>query len=211
MKLKTNLILVSGISLLSLASCQSPKEQIVKKWQVVSFEDNHGDSMANAYLKSIDTITTVDSMLAMNFGSFDLDTIKTRMKESVNKDRDQRKESAKMLSLNFRKDGVVEMSNASNVDSLKYEILDNKKIVFIPFEKAVAGAKADTVFQIEKISGNSLKFKMIQLPNEVFLNLRPFTKEDSVTAIATAEKLKAEQMQQMQEMQQMQQEQQAQH
>ena len=204
MKLKINLTLIVGIGLLSLASCQSPEEQIVKKWQVVSMENKHDDSMAQDYLKSIDTITSVDTMLAMNFGSFDLDTIKSRMKESVNADMEQRKESAKLLSLDFRKDGVVVFGNAGRMDSIKYEIVDKKKLVFIPFPDQPEG-KPDTVFLIESISGSSLKFKMAEAPYDVFLNLRPFTKDDSIAAVKATEKMDAERQEQMEQMQQMQQ------
>lgn len=204
MKLKINLTLIVGLGLLTFASCKSPKEQIVKKWQVVSMENKHDDSMAQAYLESIDTIKTVDTMMAMNFGSFNLDTIKSKMKESVNTEMEQRKESAKLLSLDFRKDGVVILGNAGRTDSVKYAITDKKKLVFIPFPDKKAG-KADTVFIIESISGNSLKFKMAEAPYEVFLNLRPYTPADSVAAIEAGKKFEAERAKQMEQMQQMQQ------
>lgn len=202
MKLKINLTLIVGLGLLTFASCKSPKEQIIKKWQVVSMENKHDDSMAKAYLESIDTIKTLDTMMAMNFGSFNLDTIKLRMKESVNKEMDQRKERSKMLSLDFHKNGVVVLGNAGKTDSVKYVITDKKQVVFIPFPSQKAG-KPDTVFIIESISGNALKFKMAEPPYPVYLNLHPFTKEDSLAGVETTKKFDAERAKQMEQMQQM--------
>lgn len=202
MKLKTTSFLFTGICLLTMASCQSPKDQLTKKWQVVSFEDNHGDSMANAYLKSVDTITVVDTMMMLNFGTSNLDSIKSMMREDVDKEKEQREESAKMTSLNFKKNGYVEISNGANIDSAKWELID--KNVILSISDPSGTPRADT-FTIENISSNKLKFKLEQANRKVYLNLRPFKKEDSMVAIESYHKMMKAREQQMQQMQQMQQ------
>ncbi|HET8572596.1 MAG TPA: lipocalin family protein [Edaphocola sp.] len=206
MKLKNNLLLAAGCGLLLLASCQNPKEQIIGKWQVESFESPAADSMAKVRTKAIDTITKVDSSMAAFMGTYDLDSIKSVLKSHVEDYKQQQKDMAALTSLAFFKDGLAVFYSGPQSDTNKWSIAGKDKLVLSPFSEAQrqAGAKEDTAI-IESISKGKLRLKINQGKNFMYANLRTFTKEDSAKANEVLQKQQQMMQEQIQKMQQMQQ------
>jgi hypothetical protein len=203
MKMKNNLLLATGCCLLLLAACQSPKEQIAQKWQIESFEAPVMDSIMEARKHSIDTMTTIDTNMVAFFGTQDLDSIKTILKAQMDEYKTQQNEVAKQGYIDFHKNGTAIFASGINVDSLKWELKGKKQLLLSPI-KEKEGAHPDTM-TIENISAKKLRLKMTQGSNSMFVNLHPFTKEDSLIAADLNKKQEEQMQQQMQQMQQMQQ------
>lgn len=208
MKIKSTLILFSSFSLIALVSCQSPKDKIAKKWQVTSLEDKQNDSTAEAFLKSIDTISVIDPMMSMAYGTTDLDSLKNIIREETKLEIEQRKESAKMINLDFKKNGELWITSADKVDSTKlWSLVDKNTLIMKAKNPGEDGAVTDS-FSIEKLTSGEMKLKMLQVPRDVYLNLHPYTAKDSTAAIEVMEKFQKKKEAQIQAQQEMQQHQQ---
>lgn len=205
MKMKNNLILATGCCLLFLAACQSPKDQIVRKWQMESFDTPVMDSIMEVRKKSIDTMSTLDTNMAAFFGTQNLDSIKSILKAQMEEYKTQQNEVAKQGYIDFHKNGTAVFASGINVDSFKWELKGKKQLLISPF-KMDANGHPDTMV-IENISAKGLRLKMTQGANSMFINLHPFTKEDSLTALELNKKQEEQMKQQMEQMQQMQQQQ----
>jgi len=202
MKLKTNLIIASGCCLFFLAACQSPREQILGKWQVESFQNPTQDSMMKAHEHSIDTISHVDSTMAQFLGTYDLDSVKAILKKQMTDRKKMEADAAKQSSMEFRKDSTVIIVNGINVDTAIWTISDDKKITFAPLTPQPQAQSA--TFDIESLSNSKLKLKINRGESTLYINLRPFTKEDSVAAAKLNQEQLQEQLMQQKMQQQMQ-------
>lgn len=206
MKLKNNLLLAAGCSLLLLASCQNSNTQIIGKWQVESFESPANDSMAQERLKAIDTITKVDSTMAAFLGTNNVDSIKALLKSQVEDYKEQQKDMAALTSLAFQKDSLAIFFSGPQSDTNRWSIVGKDKLVLSPYSDAQrqAGAKDDTAI-IESSSNGKLRLKINQGRNFMYANLHTYTKEDSLKANEVLQKQQQMMQEQIQKMQQMQQ------
>jgi len=203
MKLKNNLIIASGCCLLFLAACQSPKERILGKWQVESFQNPTQDSMMKAHEHSIDTISRVDSTMAQFLGTYDLDSVKAILKKQMTDRKKMEEDAAKQSSMDFYNDSTVVIVNGINVDTAIWSMTDDgKKITFSP-PKPQPQAQSAT-FDIETLTSHKLKLKINRGESTLYINLRPFTKEDSVAAAKLNQEQLQEQLMQQKMQQQMQ-------
>lgn len=199
----------AACGILGMVACQSPNDKIVKKWQVTAFENPTTDSILKEREKSIDTITMVDSNMVMFFQTDNLDSIKALMRDELNQFKVQQGEAAKQSYMDFRSSGTVIMAGGLNVDSATWAIVNKDKLIFSNFPKEGVPATHDT-FEILKISDKELSIKYSTDLTSSTINLRPYTKEDSVTASGLIEeqrKQMEEQQKQMEELQRMMQEQ----
>jgi hypothetical protein len=203
MKLKNQLLLATGCGLLMLASCQNPKDQIIGKWQFDSFEAPAMDSVAQVRKKAIDTISHVDSAMASFLGTRDLDSIKAILKKHAEDYKQQQKDVAAMSSVTFLKTGEAIFHNGMQNDTSKWEIIGKDKLVLSPYndKQRQAGAKEDTA-TIESISKDKIRLKAPQGNNALYINLRAYTKEDSLKAEDLMKKQQQMMQEQMQQMQQ---------
>jgi len=170
---RKNRLFVAGSCLLLLAACQSPKDQIVRKWQIDSFESPFRDSMAKVQEHSIDTITVVDSNMAMYVGTFNVDSFKMLLKKQIKQQKEEYEKAAKESTLTFTKDGfMINEEGSGRKDSLKYTLTDDKKLVVTPVN-APAGMpnKPDTI-NIEKISASEMRFKVGKEKQIMYINLK---------------------------------------
>lgn len=208
MKLKNQLLLATSCGLFLLASCQNPKDQIIGKWQFDSFEAPAMDSVAQVRKKAIDTISHVDSSMAVFLGTKNLDSIKVILKKHADDYKEQQKDAAAMSSVTFLKTGEAIFHSGLQVDTSKWEIIGKDKLVLSPYneKQRQAGAKADTA-TIESIGNGKIRLKAPQGNNILFINLRTYTKDDSLKAEDLAKKQQQMMQEQMQQMQQMQQQQ----
>lgn len=208
MKLKNKLFLATGCGLLLLASCQNPKEEIIGKWQFESYETPAMDSMAKAHIESIDTMTQVDSTMALFMGTTDLDSIKAILKEHAEDYKQQQKDAATMSAVSFLESGYAIFHSGPQNDSSKWEIIGKDKLILSPTSEMQreAGVQPDTAF-IESIGNGKMKLKLPQGNNHIFVNLHTFTTEDSLKANELFQQMQMQQMMQEQMLQQMQQEQ----
>lgn len=209
MKLRNQLLLATGCSLIFLASCQSSKNQIIGKWQIDSFESPSMDSITQVRKKAIDTISHVDSSMASMLGTSNLDSIKKILKSHADDYKQQQKDASVLSSVSFLKNGDAVFHTGIQNDTSKWEIVGKNKLILSPSTEAQkkAGAKPDTAY-IETISKEKIRLKLHQGKNLVFVNLRPYTKADSMKAndmIQKQQQMMQEQMQQMQQMQKQQQ------
>lgn len=170
---RKNLLFVAGCSLFFLAACQSPKDQLARKWQVDGIEDPFRDSMMTVQEKSIDTISVVDSNMAMYAGTFNVDSFKMIIKKQMNDQKEEQQKLAKQISMNFLKDGIMLQEGAGRSDSLKYTLTeDNKALVLQPKTPAPGMERKDTL-HIEKLSASELRLKVSEGPRSLYINLKP--------------------------------------
>lgn len=163
-----NLLLAAGCGLFFLAACQSPKDQIIRKWQVSSINSPASDSLFQLQLSMYDTMTTVDSSMILFFQTSNLDSIKIIAKSKLEDAKKQQDEMVKEISMDFRKDGYMVQEGQGRKDSAKYEIKDKLVLLTMPGQEGMI----DT-FHIENISGSDLKLKAGPTGNEVYINLKP--------------------------------------
>lgn len=169
---RKNILFAAGCSLLVLAACQAPKDQIVRKWQMDTIESPTADSMMKLREKAIDTMTTIDSSMAMYFHTTNLDSIKLLMKKEMQNFKEQQEASAKQGAMNFRKDGIIIFEGGGNTDSLKWQLIDNKKLVLTAIDPSKGPGQMDT-FMVEKLTATDLRLKLEKGTNKVFFNLKP--------------------------------------
>lgn len=204
MKIKNSLFLVAGSCLLFLAACQSSNDQLVQKWQVESFQSPMRDSMLKMQEQSIDTMSQVDTNMAKFYGTSNLDSLKILLKGQIESQKKLEADAAKQSAMEFLKDSIVIMYNGVQIDSAKWVLSDDKKqLTFSPLNPT--GPEKAATFDIITLTSNSLQLKMTQGNNSMQINLRPFTKEDSVSAAKLNEEQLKEQLARQQMQQQMQQ------
>jgi hypothetical protein len=169
---RKNILFAAGCSLIFLAACQSPKDQIVRKWQMDKIESPTADSMMKLREKAIDTMTTFDSSMVMYFHTTNLDSIKLLMKKEMQTYKEQQEASAKQGSMNFRKDGIIIFEGGGNADSLKWQLIEEKKLVLSAIDPSKGPAQMDT-FIVDKLTSSDLRLKLEKGTNKVFFNLKP--------------------------------------
>ena len=170
---RKNLLFVAGAGLIFLASCQSPKDQIVRKWQVENVEVPAQDSMMKVREKSIDTITVLDSNMAMFMGTNNLDSFKMLAKQQMAESKKQQEEQVKQMSMTFLKDGIMLQEGGGRTDSAKWVLSeDGKKLMLSALNPPAGMPNRTDTFIVDKISGSNLRFKIEQPQGVVFINLK---------------------------------------
>ncbi len=170
---RKNLLLAAGCSLLILASCQSSnKDQIVRKWQVESFESPYMDSIRKAQEMSIDTISTLDSNMARMAGTNNLDSFKMMFKKQMQSQKEAMDEMYKQISMEFQQGGIMVQTGGGRTDSLKYTVAD-KKLMLSPLNPPAGVPSTTDTLEIEKLSATEMKLKIGKTGNQVaFINLK---------------------------------------
>ena len=170
---RKNLLFVAGASLIFLAACQSPKDQIVRKWQVEGIESATRDSMFKVQEKSIDTITVIDSNMAMFMGTTNVDSFKTMAKAKMAESKTEQENQMKQISMNFLKDGIMIQEGGGRADSLKWVLTEDGKQLLLSALNPPAGMpnRTDTL-HVDKISASNLRFKVVNPQGNLFINLK---------------------------------------
>lgn len=169
---RKNLLFVAGSCLLFLAACQSPKEQIVRKWQIDSFESPYRDSMMKVQEHSIDTITMVDSNMAMYAGTFNPDSFKMIIKKQMKDQKDEQEKMAKQITMNFLKDGIMIQEGGGRSDSMKYTMPDDKTLELSPLNPPAGMPNKPEKLTIEKISSSEMRLKVGKEHQEMFISMK---------------------------------------
>jgi len=170
---RKNLLFVAGAGLIFLASCQSPKDQIVRKWQVENIEVPARDSMMKVQEKSIDTITVLDSNMAMFMGTNNLDSFKMLAKQQMAETKKQQDEQVKQMSMTFLKDGIMLQEGGGRTDSAKWVMSeDGKKVTLSPVTAQAGMPNSDQAFLVDKISSSNLRLKIEQPQGVVYINFK---------------------------------------
>lgn len=169
---RKNLLFAAGAGLIFLAACQSPKDQIVRKWQVEGIESPTRDSMFKVQEKSIDTITVVDSNMAMYLGTFNVDSVKMIAKKQMAESKLQQDKQVKEISMNFLKDGIMIQEGGGRTDSLKWVLTDDKKLLLSALNPPAGMPNRTDTLIVDKISGTDLRFKVDNPQGQLFINLK---------------------------------------
>lgn len=161
-----------------MASCQSSnKDIIVRKWQVESVDNPAQDSLFQLQLKSIDTISQMDSNMISYFNSSNLDSVKTAIKELMTKQKEEQTKQfndyVKDVSMEFRKDSIMIQAVNGMGDSAKWFLADEKTIVIEPMPNSFMPADRKDTFHIDKANSKELRIKVMQGDNYSFINLKP--------------------------------------
>lgn len=155
-----------------MAACQSPKDQIVRKWQIDSFESPYRDSMMKVQEHSIDTITVVDSGMAMFAGTFNADSFKTIIKKQMKDQKEEQDKMAKQITMNFQKDGIMIQEGSGRTDSLKYTMPDEKTLELSMMNPPAGMPNKPEKLMIEKISSSEMRLKAGKDNQIVYINLK---------------------------------------
>ncbi len=123
-------------------------------------------------------MTTFDSAMVMYFHTTNLDSIKLLMKKEMQNYKEQQEANAKQGSMNFRKDGIIIFEGGGNSDSMKWQLLEEKKLVLTAMDPAKAPTQVDT-FIVDKLTASDLRLKMEKGTNKVFFNLKPASEKKS--------------------------------
>lgn|GEM_PF-1061514 len=179
---RKNIFFAAGCCLLFMAACQSPQDQIVRKWQVESVENPSEDSLIKVQEQSIDTITTLDSNMILYFGSTNVDSVKTAIKktfkENVENSKKQQAEFIKQVTMEFRKDSTMVQTVMGKSDTAKwYMEKDKKSIVLAPLHPMAGMPDRKDVYQIEKLTSSQLRFKVSQNNIHTYINLKAASDE----------------------------------
>jgi hypothetical protein len=172
---RKKLLFVAGCGLFFMAACQSPKDQLARKWQVDGLENPFRDSMMTIQEKSIDTISVIDSNMAMYAGTTNLDSFKMIIKKQIKEQKEEQEKMAKEITMDFQKDGIMIQEGGGRTDSLKYTFADDGKYVTLKAKTPPPGMpdRSDTLF-VDKLSSSELRFRVSQGGGRpLFINMKP--------------------------------------
>ncbi len=161
--------------MLFFTACESGKNNnVIGKWQGVSIETPVGDSIIRERLKSLDTVTVMDSATMDHYKTNNVDSIKAFIRADFSRQQEQDNESKKQYaaSLKYEIDASGKMymhtqspmGGAQSDTSVWYFADNGKKMVFDNAALAKDGMGDRMVIDILKASKDSLSLKMID-PN----------------------------------------------
>jgi len=169
--MKKYFLTICGIGMLSLTACESGKNNnIIGKWQGVAIETPVGDSIIQERLKSLDTVTVMDSATMSHYKTTNVDSIKALIRADFARQQEQdntsKKEYATSLKYEIDANGKMYTHAASpmgaQTDTSVWYFADNgKKIVFDNAALAKDGMGDRMVIDILKATKDSLSLKMI--------------------------------------------------
>ena len=126
--------LLSGfviVSMLTACNTQDKKEMLTGKWQAVSLENQQLDSLMMEQTRFLDTFgsnTTDIENMAM-YGFTNIDSARQVLKNEMTEYMAMQDHAVKNTWFNFRKDGMVVMNFSGQMDSTKWQINDEGKLV----------------------------------------------------------------------------------
>lgn len=126
--------LLSGfviLGLLSACSAQNKKAMLTGKWQAVSLENSQLDSLMKEQTHFLDTFgnnTTDEQNLAI-YGFTNIDSARDVLKNEMTEYMAMQDHAVKNTWFDFRKDGMVIMNFSGQMDSTKWQINDEGKLV----------------------------------------------------------------------------------
>lgn len=122
---------------------------------------------------NIDTITVVDSNMAMYVGTFNVDSFKMLIKKQIKEQREMQEKAAKESSLTFTKDGyMINQDGSGRKDSMKYTMTDDKKLVMTAMNVPAGMPSKPETLAIEKITGSEMRFKVGKEKQVMYINLK---------------------------------------
>lgn len=182
------IILLTAIGFLfGLSSCTNKaanEEILINKWQIESFEMPYLDSIIEKRKAEIDTMTVIDPAFAEFMETDNLETIKQMMKDESESVKKEQEEAAIMSSISFLSNHLVVFHTADVHDTNRWELYKKDYLILKAYseEGGEQAAMADTAF-IEKINSQTIRLRTKQMGNASYINLRPFTKEDSLKSV----------------------------
>jgi hypothetical protein len=126
--------LLSGllmVGLLSACTTQDKKSMLTGKWQAISLENTQLDSLMAEQTRFLDTFgknTTPEENLAI-YGFANVDSVREVSKKEMTEYLAMQDHAVKNTWFEFRKDGSVIMNFSGQVDSTKWQINDEGKLV----------------------------------------------------------------------------------
>jgi len=119
------------LGLLSACGTQDKKAMLTGKWQAVSLENAQLDSLMTEQTHFLDTFgksTTDEQNLAM-YGFTNIDSARNVLKNEMTEYMAMQDHAVKNTWFDFRKDGMVIMNFSGQMDSTKWHINDEGKLV----------------------------------------------------------------------------------
>ncbi len=126
--------LLSGllmVVLLSACTTQDKKTMLTGKWQAISLENTQLDSLMAEQTRFLDTFgnkTTDEQNMAM-YGFTNIDSARQVLKNEMTEYMAMQDHAVKNTWFDFRKDGMVIMNFSGQMDSTKWQINDEGKLV----------------------------------------------------------------------------------
>jgi hypothetical protein len=169
--MKKYLLTIPSIGMLLFTACESGENKnVIGKWQGVAIETPVGDSIIQERLKSLDTVTVMDSATMNYYKTTNIDSIKALIRADFAQQQEQdnmsKKEYAASLKYEIDANGKMYTHAASPMgnqsDTSVWYFADNgKKMVFDNAALAKDGMGDRMVIDIVKATKDSLSLKMI--------------------------------------------------
>lgn len=157
--------ILSGLAIVCLTTAcntQDKKAMITGEWQAVSLENHQLDSLMAEQTRFLDTFgnnTTDEENLAI-YGFTNIDSVREVSKKEMTEYMAMQDHAVKNTMFNFRKDGMVIMNFSGQMDSTKWQINNEGKLVLDePAEQDGAGAIS---MDILSLSDTMLKLQMTE-------------------------------------------------
>lgn len=117
--------------MLTACSTQNKKEVLTGKWQAVSLENTQLDSLMAEQTRFLDTFGsgTSDAQNMEMYGFTNIDSARSVLKNEMSEYMAMQDHAVKNTWFDFRKDGMVIMNFSGQMDSAKWQINDEGKLV----------------------------------------------------------------------------------
>lgn len=160
-----NKTLLSGfvvLSLLTACSTQDKKTMITGKWQAVSLENAQLDSLMAEQNRFLDTFGkgTTDAQNMEMYGFTNVDSARVLLKNEMSEYMAMQDHAVKNTWFEFRKDGLVIMNFSGQMDTTKWQINDEGKLVLE--EPAGEDEMGNMSMDILSLSDTVLKLQMTE-------------------------------------------------
>lgn len=157
--------LLSGLVIVLMAAActtQDKKSELTGKWQAVSLENSRLDSLMAEQRRFLDTFgtnTTNEQNIAM-YGFTNIDSARQVLKNEMTEYQAMQDHAVTNTWFDFRKDGVVVMNFSGQMDSTKWQINDEGKLVLD--EPAEGGEAGKISMDILSLTDSMLKLQMTE-------------------------------------------------
>ncbi len=189
--IKKYLHIIAGVGMLAVASCSNNSEpKLEGKWQASSIETPSQDSILKVQMKeqlaSIDTLKTASAEMYKHYETKDIEVVKTKAREEVNKQPEMMKEqmaqSAKEFSFQLLANGDAITFTKNGADTGTWYFADKgKKLILDPLEKAKAAAtqmapQQVMIFDIVHAGADSMRLRLHEMAGQnLYINLKKET------------------------------------
>lgn len=160
-----NRTLLSGlviVTMLAACSTQDKKAMITGKWQAVSLENPQIDSLMAEQTRFLDTFGrgTTDEQNMEMYGFTNIDSARALLKNEMSEYLAMQDHAVKNTWFEFRKDGMVIMNFSGQMDTTKWQINDEGKLVLE--EKSEGSEMGPLSMDILSLTDTMLKLQMIE-------------------------------------------------